>query len=80
MIEYCNIFSSFNLCSFHAISGAAIFYKSHLSSFKIFRIAFHVKVKIKIVCFERLIKSFDSAFGGVMRDKILSIDHYMTEH
>ena len=41
---------------------------------------FLINFKIKIVCFERLIESFDSALGSVMRDKILSIDHYMTEN
>jgi len=39
--------------------------------------------KIKIVCFERVIKSFYSLFFFpffAMRDKFLSIDHCLTDH
>ena len=44
MIELCDIFSLDNhLCSFRAISGAAIFYGSSLDSFKVFLIALRVK-------------------------------------
>ena len=43
-IELSDIFSLDNhLCSFHAISGAAIFFGSRLDSFKMFLIAFGMK-------------------------------------
>ena len=68
------------MSSFRAISGHAIFYGSRSDSLK-FSVSLSARgvaevsshnFQIKSVCFERLIKSL------VMRDKILSIDHYVT--
>ena len=88
MIELCDIFSldspakqqvlfvrqPFNLSSFRAIFGSAIFYGSRSDSNKSFLYRFPRKgpqryfliasFQIKIVCFERLIGSLDSVFGN----------------
>ena len=71
------------MSSFRAISGHAIFYCSRSDSLKfsvslsaggVAEVSSHNFQK-KSVCFERLIKSIQFL---VMRDKILSIDHYVT--
>ena len=68
------------MSSFRAISGHAIFYGSRSESLK-FSVSLSARgvaevsshnFQIKSVCFERLFKFL------VMRDKILSIDHYVT--
>ena len=73
------------MSSFRAISGHTIFYGSRSDSLK-FSVSLSARgvaevsshnFQIKSVCFEPLIKSLDSVFL-VMRDKILSIDHYVT--
>ena len=88
MIELCDIFSldspakqqvllvkqPFNLSSFRANFGPAIFYGSRSDSFEIFPYRFPregsqsyfliASFQIKIVCFERLIGSLDSVFGN----------------
>ena len=93
MIELCDIFSldspakqqvlfvkqPFNLSSFRAIFGPAIFYGSRSDSLKFpyhfsregsqgyFLIA---SFQIRIVCFERLIGSLDSVFGNAWQNPI----------
>ena len=71
------------MSSFRAISGHAIFYGSRSDSLK-FSVSLSARgvaevsshnFQIKSVCFERLNLSIQFL---VMRDKILSIDHYVT--
>lgn len=80
MIELCDIFSLDNhLSSFRAISGLQYFtghvwilLKFSLTVFA-WRVAAEVcfhSFKIKIVCFERLIKSFDSVYGNAWEIQI----------
>ena len=80
MIELCDIFSldspakqqvlfvkPFNLSSFRAIFGPAIFYGSRSDSLKFSVLPSYFLIasfQVKIVCFERLIGSLDSVFGN----------------
>ena len=81
MIELCDIFSldspakqqvlfvrqPFNLSSFRAIFGPAIFYGSRSDSLKFSVLPSYFLIasfQVKIVCFERVIGSLDSVFGN----------------